>query len=83
MSGRRAGAEKAKTDSSPIPAGDDTAAYVFDMLQSLRETCSSDDHRFLSYLMGMAADEALRLAEGQASAAAAFSKGPKPRVAAE
>lgn len=66
------------------PEGDDEfAAYAFDMLQSLRETCSKDHHRFLSYLIGMAAEEALRLAEGQPSAAAALSKRPNQRVSAK
>lgn len=56
--------------------GDELAAYTFDMLQSLRETCSDDRHRFLSYLIGMAAEEAQRLAEGLPSAAAQFPKQP-------
>ncbi len=60
---------------------DDVAAYAFDMLQSLRETCSADRHQFLSYLMGMAAEEALRLSEGLPSAAAQFAKpASSPRV---
>jgi len=79
MSGRRAEAVKTKQACKASATGDEIAAYVFDMLQSLRETCSKDDHRFLSYLMGMAAEEALRLAEGQPSAAAALSKGVKGR----
>ncbi len=52
------------------------AAYAFDMLQSLRETCTGDKHRFLSYLIGMAAEEAQRLSEGLPSAAAQFVKQP-------
>ncbi len=56
---------------------DDYAAYAFDMLQSLREASTREKHAFLRYLMGMAAEEAYRLAEGQASAAAAYGRAPK------
>jgi len=52
---------------------DDFAAYAFDMLQSLREASTREKHAFLRYLMGLAAEEAIRLAEGQSSAAAAYS----------
>lgn len=76
-------AVKTKQARGDSATGDEVAAYAFDMLQSLRKTCSNDEHRFLSYLMGMAADEAVRLAEGQPSAAAAFSKRRKPRGAAK
>ncbi len=66
--------KQAHTKSS-VPE-DELAAYAFDMLQSIRETCSDDKHRFLSYLVGMAAEEAQRLAEGLPSAAAQFAKQP-------
>jgi len=73
MSGRKHEALKAKHASIESSVeGDDLAAYAFDMLQSLRETCSDDKHRFLSYLIGMAAEEAQRLSEGLPSAAAQF-----------
>ena len=51
---------------------DEFAAYAFDILQSLREASTQERHKFLGYLMGMAAEEAIRLAEGQQSAAAQF-----------
>ena len=51
---------------------DDFAAYAFDMLQSLREASTREKHAFLRYLMGLAAEEAIRLAEGQSSAAATY-----------
>jgi len=51
---------------------DEYAAYAFDILQSLREASTEDRHKFLGYLMGMAAEEAIRLAEGHQSAAAQF-----------
>ena len=54
--------------------GDELAAYAFDMLRSLRVSCSDDKHRFLSYLIGMAAEEAQRLSEGLPSSAAQFAK---------
>lgn len=54
-------------------SSDEFAAYAFDMLQSLREAGRGERYKFLSYLMGLAAEEAIRLAEGQPSAAAAFS----------
>ncbi|MEQ9145183.1 MAG: hypothetical protein RLO08_12590 [Parvibaculaceae bacterium] len=56
---------------------DEFAAYAFDMLQSLREASTKERHAFLSYLMGLAAEEAIRLAEGEPSAAAAYSKPEK------
>lgn len=56
---------------------DDYAAYAFDMLQSLREASTQERHAFLRYLMGMAAEEAIRLAEGQPSAAAAYTSRTK------
>ncbi len=49
---------------------DEFAAYAFDMLQSLREAGRGEKYTFLSYLMGLAAEEAIRLAEGLPSAAA-------------
>lgn len=54
---------------------DEFAAYVFDLLQALREVSTRDEHLFLSYLMGLAAEEAIRLAEGQPSAAASYGGG--------
>jgi len=51
---------------------DEFAAYAFDILQSLREASTQERHRFLGYLMGLAAEEAIRLAEGQQSAAAQY-----------
>lgn len=51
---------------------DEFAAYAFDILQSLREASLQERHKFLGYLMGMAAEEAIRLAEGHQSAAAQF-----------
>lgn len=51
---------------------DEFAAYAFDILQSLREASIQERHKFLGYLMGMAAEEAIRLAEGHQSAAAQF-----------
>lgn len=60
---------------------DEFAAYAFDILQSLREASTQERHRFLGYLMGLAAEEAIRLAEGQQSAAAQYgsrSRQPTP-----
>jgi|GEM_PF-2922358 len=51
---------------------DEYAAYAFDILQSLREASTEDRHKFLGYLIGMASEEAIRLAEGHQSAAAQF-----------
>jgi hypothetical protein len=51
---------------------DEFASYAFDILQSLRESSTQERHRFLSYLIGLAAEEAIRLAEGQQSAAAQY-----------
>lgn len=77
MSVRKVEALKIKqANKMSSPQEDELAAYAFDMLQSLRETCSDDRHRFLSYLVGMAAEEAQRLAEGLPSAAAQFAKEP-------
>jgi hypothetical protein len=77
MSGRKVEALKIKQAYKKSSVREDElAAYAFDMLQSLRETCSDDKHRFLSYLVGMAAEEAQRLAEGLPSAAAQFAKPP-------
>jgi hypothetical protein len=74
MGGRRAGVVNTKQASKSSVSKDEFAAYAFDMLQSLRESSKNEHHRFLSYLIGMAAEEALRLAEGQPSALAAYSK---------
>lgn len=68
MSGRASNAAKKGLASPSTAQRDQVAAYAFDMLQSLRETCSEDNHRFLSYLIGMAAEEAQRLSEGLPSA---------------
>ncbi len=68
MSGRGANAAKKGLTSEPMAQRDQVAAYAFDMLQSLRGTCSDENHRFLSYLIGMAAEEAQRLSEGLPSA---------------
>lgn len=75
MSGRKAetGASKQACKKSSR-AADEQAAYAFDMLQSLRKICSGDNHRFLSYLIGMAAEEAQRLSEGLPSSAAQFAQ---------
>lgn len=54
---------------------DEFAAYAFDILQSLREASTQERHKFLGYLMGLAAEEAIRLAEGQQSAAAQYGAG--------
>ncbi|MAN62707.1 MAG: hypothetical protein CMI60_12265 [Parvibaculum sp.] len=84
MSGRKTEALKIKQAYKKSSVqGDELAAYAFDMLQTLRETCSDDKHRFLSYLIGMAAEEAQRLAEGLPSAAAQFSKQPAGRSVAK
>ncbi|MCE8000297.1 MAG: hypothetical protein HEP70_15680 [Rhodobiaceae bacterium] len=56
---------------------DEFAAYAFDMLRSLRDACKEDQHHFLSYLIGMAAEEAQRLSEGLPSTAAQFGKRPQ------
>jgi hypothetical protein len=74
MSGRKAKSVNKRRACNASSKGDEVAAYAFDLLQSLRRTCSDDDHRFLSYLIGMAAEEAQRLSEGQPSAGAAFAK---------
>lgn len=77
MSGRKAKAYKSKQACKKSSVeGDELATYAFDMLQSLRKTCSDDRHQFLSYLIGMAAEEALRLSEGLPSSAAQFMKQP-------
>eukprot|EP00439_Symbiodinium_sp_Y106_P089568 s1_g2104.t1 len=68
MAGRAANAVKKGLTSKSAAQQDEVAAYAFDMLQSLRETCSDENHRFLSYLIGMAAEEAQRLSEGLPSA---------------
>ncbi len=72
MSGRGADAAKKGLVSKPAASADDVAAYAFDMLQSLRGTCADNSHHFLSYLIGMAAEEAQRLSEGLPSAASDF-----------
>lgn len=77
MSGRKVEALKIKQAYKKSSVqGDELAAYTYDMLQSLRDTCSDEKHRFLSYLIGMAAEEAQRLAEGLPSAADQFAKQP-------
>ncbi len=86
MSGRGANTARLKqacNSSDKRDNVDDVAAYAFDMLQSLRETCSDDNHRFLSYLIGMAAEEAQRLSEGLPSAAAQFAQPATPEARAK
>ncbi len=68
MSARGINAAKKGAPSASTSQGDEVATYALDMLQSLRDTCSDDKHRFLSYLIGMAAEEAQRLSEGLPSA---------------
>lgn len=63
--------------------GDEFAGYAFDMLRSLRDACKEDQHRFLSYLIGMAAEEAQRLSEGLPSTVAQFGKRPTSRSTAK
>ena len=58
-------------------SADDFAAYAFDMLQSLREASTRERHAFLRYLMGLAAEEAIRLAEGHTSSIATYNRPPK------
>lgn len=65
-----------RANRSIMPAGDpqaqrkadQKAAYIFDLLAGLRKLASEREYAFLSYLMGVAAEEALRLAEGLPSA---------------
>lgn len=83
MGGRGAGIVNTEQASKSSVSKDEFAAYAFDMLQSLRESSQEEHHRFLSYLIGMAAEEALRLAEGQPSAVAAYSKTTHAQVSAE
>ena len=56
---------------------DDFASYAFDMLQSLREASTRERHAFLRYLMGLAAEEAIRLSEGHSSSIATYNMPPK------
>ena len=61
---------------------DPVAAYAFDLLVALRGMLAGPQHPFLSYLIGMAAEESFRLAEGHPSAAASGRTGSrksKPR----
>lgn len=43
---------------------DPTAAYAGDLLVGLRKLLTRREQAFLAYLVGMAAEEAIRLAEG-------------------
>ena len=51
---------------------DQLAAYAFDLLIVLRSLTKDRKHAFLSFLIGVAAEEAIRLAEGQASSGPTF-----------
>lgn len=53
---------------------DQLAAYAFDLLIVLRSLTKDRKHAFLSFLIGVAAEEAIRLAEGQESSGPTFSQ---------
>ena len=44
-------------------SADATAAYILDLLLGLRSLTTDKDHQFLAYLISLAAEEAIRLAE--------------------
>lgn len=51
---------------------DQLAAYAFDLLIVLRSLTKDHKHAFLSFLIGVAAEEAIRLAEGHKSSGPSF-----------
>lgn len=51
---------------------DQLAAYAFDLLIVLRSLTKDRKHAFLSFLIGVAAEEAIRLAEGHKSSGPSF-----------
>lgn len=59
----------------PSDAGDPLASYSFDMLAGLTRIMEGPRYAFLAYLVGMAAEEAYRLA-GKAESRATSQKDP-------
>jgi len=76
-------AAAALTDQEVKAGADETARYALELLLSLKGVTNKGEHAFLSYLIGLAAEEAIRLAEGQPSLgprqAAPVAEGKKKR----
>lgn len=47
--------------------GEDSAVYLFELMVAARRLAVTRRHRFLAYLIGMAAEEARLLTEGRSS----------------
>lgn len=47
--------------------GEDSATYLFELLVAARRLAVTRRHRFLAYLIGMAAEEARLLTQGRSS----------------
>lgn len=47
--------------------GDDSANYLFELLVAARRLAVTRRHRFLAYLIGMAAEEARMLSQGRSA----------------
>jgi hypothetical protein len=47
--------------------GDDSANYLFELLVAARRLAVTRRHRFLAYLIGMAAEEARLLSQGRSA----------------
>lgn len=47
--------------------GDDPAGYLFELLVAARRLAVTRRHRFLAYLIGMAAEEARLLTQGRSA----------------
>lgn len=60
---RAARASETQLRGSTAKAGDPLASYSFDMLAGLTRMLERPRYAFLTYLIGMAAEEAYRLAE--------------------
>ena len=58
--GRPGGSAKPGDDQN---AGNDTAAYLLDVLMSARQLAAAQGFRFLAYLLGMAIEETRNLAQ--------------------
>jgi hypothetical protein len=55
------------SDDAPQETGEEVASYLFDMLIGARRLAVARRHRFLAYLIGMAAEEARLLTQGRSA----------------
>lgn len=63
---RSSGSDVTGADLTP-QKGDDSASYLFELLVAARRLAVTRRHRFLAYLIGMAAEEARLLSQGRSS----------------